>query len=219
MGAWACRHGLHRCVEGKQTEARVCDCVCLCVEKRNESPPNDATECVCVCVSRVLRVFHAHAPMSPHLPAPLHVSTGASDNVLRQYFVERCRANLHFVLVVEGEPAALQRKVVAFPKVFQRVTVNAVDEWDEEARMHVSARQCRAVPPSACGHLLKISRGAYLLLCKCVRSMFHHPNPNACLNRSPSASSSARSNWRWSPRRGAECCAAPWTCMGRSSRT
>ncbi len=46
--------------------------------------------------------------------------TGASDNVLRQYFVERCRQNLHVVMVMEQEGVALQRKVVAFPKMFHR---------------------------------------------------------------------------------------------------
>ena len=45
---------------------------------------------------------------------------GASDNVLRQYFVERCRQNLHVVLVMEQEGVALQRKVVTFPKMFHR---------------------------------------------------------------------------------------------------
>ncbi len=63
---------------------------------------------------------------------------GASDHVLRQYFVDRCRANLHFLMVMEPEAAPLQRKVVAFPKLFSRLTINVVDEWDREARLHVS---------------------------------------------------------------------------------
>lgn len=75
---------------------------------------------------------------SHHVPCPL--CAGASDHVLRQYFVDRCRANLHFLMVMEPEAAPLQRKVVAFPKLFSRLTINVVDEWDREARLHVSPR-------------------------------------------------------------------------------
>jgi hypothetical protein len=73
--------------------------------------------------------------------APL-ITAGVADNLLRQYFVARCRANLHVLLVAEGDPpGGLARKVLAFPKLFQRLTINTVEEWDAEARAHVSGGQ------------------------------------------------------------------------------
>ncbi|EFJ51362.1 dynein heavy chain [Volvox carteri f. nagariensis] len=54
---------------------------------------------------------------------------GTSDNVLRQFFMERCRSNLHFVLVLEGEPAGLQRKVAERFLVSPEALAVDIDSW------------------------------------------------------------------------------------------
>lgn len=48
----------------------------------------------------------------PPLPPP------RSDTILQQFFVSRCRANLHVLLVLEAQDASLQRLVVALPKMW-----------------------------------------------------------------------------------------------------
>lgn len=66
--------------------------------------------------------------------------TGASDNVLQEFFVDRCRANLHVLLLLESNDAALQRLIIAFPKLFHLATLNMVDDWDDDACTQVSTR-------------------------------------------------------------------------------
>ncbi|MEW5300897.1 MAG: hypothetical protein WDW36_003791 [Sanguina aurantia] len=67
-----------------------------------------------------------------------HDRSGASDTVLRRLFVDRCRANLHIIMVLEYDEAALQRAIVSFPKMFHLTAINMVHEWDHSARLQVA---------------------------------------------------------------------------------
>lgn len=63
-----------------------------------------------------------------------------SDAVLHQFFVDRCRANLHVLLVLEQHEANLQRLIVSFPKMFHLAAMDVVDEWDVAARTLVARK-------------------------------------------------------------------------------
>ena len=57
--------------------------------------------------------------------------------MLHQFFVDRCRANLHVVIVLEYLDTLLQQRIIRFPKVFHLASMNFLDEWDEDARAMV----------------------------------------------------------------------------------
>lgn len=71
------------------------------------------------------------SPCCPLLPRP------RSEALLQEYFVGRCHANLHVVLLLEAQDAAMQRLILAFPKLFHLATLNVVDAWDGDACVQV----------------------------------------------------------------------------------
>ena len=67
--------------------------------------------------------------------------TGATEALLRSFFVSRCLANLHVVMLLElGDPQALGAKVAACPKLVSCASMDVVDDWDAPARTLVARR-------------------------------------------------------------------------------
>lgn len=64
--------------------------------------------------------------------------TGSAEHVLYQYFIDRCRSNIHILLVLESQEQSMQSKITKFPKMFHLASVNHMDDWSADAKTEVA---------------------------------------------------------------------------------